>query len=527
MVPLIVAATLLTAAVYLFNSAKSGHRTLDVPRLTRLADIDGIETEVAIAPDGNRYAVIADGDLWILDLSVGSREQITKTPEPESFPAWAPDGKRITFTRGSDTLMFNTDTKAEMLFRANAVSLSWSSTSRTTFVRGRALWIANPGGLDEKQLVEADASEDIAIRGPRFSPDSLQIAFIKTELGLRGEVWTVDVLNGSARVVVGDRATENPLDVGWIVNSQNLVYLTNRAGAYSLWNIDFLESTNLPLTQPLVTVLLSRIGIGVSNDRIALPRHFVDSNIVLSDGTPVAASEKIEFEPAISPDGKLVAYTIAQDNKSEIWTVNIDGKNAAFRTLGREPRFARNGYQIIYTHTDLSGNDDVWEIDIRNGSAERLTDADEIDITPDRSPDDRSIAFASARGGPLSIWTVPSSGGKRLRLNDSGYAPRYSPDGRSILFWNGQAIWTMDTDGRNPRQVYGPVPEPTVAVWSRKGPAFFLNGEIRTASETLFRTADHPIWPRFDVLSDGRFAIAPIDIRETGLWAVDLTYKER
>jgi hypothetical protein len=28
------------------------------------------------------------------------------------------------------------------------------------------------------------------------------------------------------------------------------------------------------------------------------------------------------------------------------------------------------------------------------------------------------------------------------------------------------------------------------------------------------------------VLQDGRFIIAPIDIRETGLWAVDLTYKE-
>ena len=34
------------------------------------------------------------------------------------------------------------------------------------------------------------------------------------------------------------------------------------------------------------------------------------------------------------------------------------------------------------------------------------------------------------------------------------------------------------------------------------------------------------IWPEFDVLPDGRFVIAPINIRETGLWAIDLTYKE-
>ena len=63
-------------------------------------------------------------------------------------------------------------------------------------------------------------------------------------------------------------------------------------------------------------------------------------------------------------------------------------------------------------------------------------------------------------------------------------------------------------------------------MWSRKGPAFFLDGQIRTATETLFMMKERPMWPEFDVLPDGRFILAPIDIRETGLWAIDLTYKE-
>ena len=67
---------------------------------------------------------------------------------------------------------------------------------------------------------------------------------------------------------------------------------------------------------------------------------------------------------------------------------------------------------------------------------------------------------------------------------------------------------------------------PTKAVWSQKGPAFFLDGAIRTADEKLFDAAEHLIWPEFDVLRDGRFVIAPVTIRETGLWAIDLTYKE-
>ena len=58
-IPFVIAATLLAAVWYLFTAARSDHRTLDVPRLTRLADIDGTETEVAAAPEGNRLAVVA------------------------------------------------------------------------------------------------------------------------------------------------------------------------------------------------------------------------------------------------------------------------------------------------------------------------------------------------------------------------------------------------------------------------------------------------------------------------------------
>ena len=527
-IPLVVAVALLAAVAYIFTVAtRSDQKVLSVPRLTRLADVDGIETEVAVAPDGNRYAVISSGNLWLLNVSTGARQQLTRTPEPPAFPAWAPDGKQITFTRGEDTFAIDPDTGTEKLFIANATSLSWSATSRTTFVRNRELWIANPNDQNERRLVEADPTPDITIRTPRFSPDAIQVAYIKTQLNLRGEVWTVDATNGAASPLVADRPAENPLDVGWIAGGRNLAYLTNRAGAYSLWQIDFAESKILPLTQPLVTIPLARIGMAVWKDRIVLPRHFVDSNIALSDGTPVVGTEKLELEPAVSPDGKLVAYTKAEDNNFEIWTAGLHGENPTFRTVGHEPRFSPNGYEIVYTHADLGGNDDVWKVDIRNGRTERVTDADEIDVAGDPSPDGRSIAFASARGGAISIWTTPSSGGKRFRINDGGYGPRHSADSKSVAFWNRQGLWTADADGKNPREIFHGLREPLKAVWTRKGPAFLISGEIRTATEKLLSVMDHPIWPDFDVMPDGRFVIAPIDIRETSLWAIDLTYKEK
>jgi Tol biopolymer transport system component len=517
-IPLVIAVTLLGGVWYLFNATRPSRKTLDVPRLTRLSDVDGIETEVAVSPDGSRLAVVASGDLWVVNLSTGERRRMTQTEAPESFPSWTPDGKKVAFTRGKDTLAVDPGSNEETMLRPNTTSLCFSPGNRIAFVRNRALWVANSDGREEKKLVAEDSIPDVDILEPHFSPDALQIAFIKTQLSLRGEVWLADVSTGMSRPLVADRLAENPTGVGWINDGQDVAYLTNRAGAYSMWYVDLAHSTINPLTQPLMTVPLARIGFGVSKDRLVMPRHFVASRIALSDGTTVASTQKLQYQPASSPDGRLIAYTLAEENKSEIWTAGADGANPTFRTLGREPRFSANGFEIVYTHTDLSGNDDVWKLDIRNGTAGRVTDADEIDTSPDWSPDGHAIAFASSRGGAVSVWTAQASGGKRLRINDGGYAPRYSPDSKSILFWNRQALWTMDADGKNARQATPDVSQPLAAVWSRlpKGPAFYAKPPV-----------DYPVWPAFDMLPDGRFVVAPLDIRETALWAIDLTYKEK
>src|SRR5262245_60279366 len=221
-IPLVVAVILLGAVWYLFNATRSGERILDKPRLMRLVDVDGIETEVALTRDGNRLAVIASGDLWVLNLPTGERKQITRTPDLESFPAWMPDEKRLSLTRGTNTLSIDAETGTEDTLLQNATSLSWSSTGAITFVRERDLWTATAVDQNEKKLVDADPVPDVDIRTPRFSPDSLQIAFIKSQLGLRGEVWVVDTTNGMARPLVSDRAAENPMDVAWINGGRDL-----------------------------------------------------------------------------------------------------------------------------------------------------------------------------------------------------------------------------------------------------------------------------------------------------------------
>jgi hypothetical protein len=265
-------------------------------------------------------------------------------------------------------------------------------------------------------------------------------------------------------------------------------------------------------------ILPERVGIGVWRDRIFLPRFDLDSNIVASDGTIVAQTRDVEFEPAASPDGTLVAYTIQKENKYEIWTAGSQGEAPTFRVLGTQPRFSANGFELVYTHTDILGQVDLRKVDIRDGSSSSATDAVEVDFEPDWSPDGRTIAFASNQGGPMTLWTIPTVGGKRRSLNVSGYFPRFSRDGRSLSYWSQQALWTVDLQGGTPRRVRGDLPEPTPSVWIKGSPKTFRDPEVNGRKT---------IWPAVDVLPDGRVLTAPIEVRESALWALTLTYVEK
>jgi Tol biopolymer transport system component len=519
-IPLVVATTLVVIVVFLFNSMSSGRKVFGPPQLEKLVDLEGTETEVSVSPDGTRLVAVASGDLWLFDIGDGSRRRLTETEASESSPAWAPGGDRVTFTRDGATYALSADASPEFpqLFKENATSLSWSATGRTAFVRNRTIWITDAGGVHERALIEPDSNPDIAARVPRFSPNSTQLAFVRSELGLHGEVWIADATSGAARAIVADRSAENPLDVGWIENGKKLVYLTNRGGGYGIWVVDLDANTIAPLTTTLNGMPLSPITMAVWHDRMILPRHDVDSNIVISDGTVVAQTNDVEFEPAASRDGDEVAYTIEKDSKFEIWTAGLHGENPTFRALGTQPRFSPNGFELVYTHTDVLGEIDLRKVDLRDGSSSTITDAPEIDFAPDWSPDGRTIAFASNKGGTMTLWTIPANGGKRSSLNRNGFFPRYSPDGRSLLFWSQQALWKMDAAGGNPQRVREGVAEPVPAGWVNGSPRTYLDAEINGGKQ---------IWPQFDVLPDGRVITAQIQIRETALWAVNLTYVEK
>jgi hypothetical protein len=100
-----------------------------------------------------------------------------------------------------------------------------------------------------------------------------------------------------------------------------------------------------------------------------------------------------------------------------------------------------------------------------------------------------------------------------------GYFPKFSLDGQSLSYWSQESIWTVGLHGANPRRVgtVG-VPQPTPSAWVNGSPKTYLDPAVH---------AGKTIWPGFDVLPDGRMLTAPINIHETALWTVNLTYVDK
>jgi hypothetical protein len=106
-------------------------------------------------------------------------------------------------------------------------------------------------------------------------------------------------------------------------------------------------------------------------------------------------------DPALSPDGKLLAY--ASD------------------------RAAPPGSE---------GNLDIWVQQLAGGEPMRLTRDPADDSEPVFSPDGSKIAFRSERAGG-GIYVISTLGGEERLVAPGGRSPRFSPDGNEIAYYVG------------------------------------------------------------------------------------------
>jgi dipeptidyl aminopeptidase/acylaminoacyl peptidase len=77
-----------------------------------------------------------------------------------------------------------------------------------------------------------------------------------------------------------------------------------------------------------------------------------------------------------------------------------------------------DGRRIVFVDQNVDPAGEIYVMNTDGAGPKRLTTSAGTDADPSWSPDGRRIAFASARGGPMAVWSMTASGAKLRRLTD-------------------------------------------------------------------------------------------------------------
>ena len=216
-------------------------------------------------------------------------------------------------------------------------------------------------------------------------------------------------------------------------------------------------------------------------------------------GRPVTpedlATIQVVGEPAMSPDGRLVAVSVTSADLEEdgytaaIWLVPTDPDGGEPRQLtagskrDTSPVWSPDGSRLLFVSNRDTKAGNLWVIPATAGEARRVTDLENGVSSPVWSPDGRRVAFISA---VTPEDNNPDSDAKLIR------DVRYKFDGKGFLGGRRDHVFTVDVDaGGDPQQVTDGPFDHRSPVWSPSGReiAFAAN---RNPDWELERTSD--IW---------------------------------
>ncbi len=443
----------------------------------------------SLSPDGKTLALLVfpNKDYYRLEMMTATPpDAAPRKYEPQPFPstthyntpavAFAPDGKSIfvaiAFDGKGETawlLPWPAGPARPVLPGglpfSNTPQISWEPDSR------HLVFAVEVDASEHYQLYMADVRngaywpvfmEDRPASAPAVSPDGARVAY-RSNLS-HADVIAVPLGDGPVRTLLGSSRTEQMADASQA--GPQLVYVTDRRGMQEIW----LTSTAEGWDRPLMTTESFRV-----------------------DGKPAGAF----LDPALSPDGRRVAFAAMVGGNVHIYTAFVSGSTPVRVTresgLEDEPAWSPDGNWIVFGH--LVGHGFLLA-KARPGSGETP-----IDLGP--------IGGSSVPAwSPTGEWIAMHDEHDRLTL----FSPEGKPN-RTLPGDGGPCAWSRD--GKTLYQV-------------KMGDPALVAIDIATGKETKLR--DLPgLEPysnsnpglRASLTSDGKSIVYSVNRPRTEIWILD------
>ena len=203
----------------------------------------------------------------------------------------------------------------------------------------------------------------------------------------------------------------------------------------------------------------------------------------------VTFASELELDPAISPNGRMVAYAFRTRIRTDIYVKPLDGGQAINVTKDlatrehRWPRWSPDGLQLAFLATPVevrlvsseSSENTIYVLRFPVGKPEPIIRASMSGYA--WSPDGTRFVFV--RGREIYVSSIDGSGLRRIAVASEPNAPSWSPDGRWIVYVSGNplaffgpfgnlapsTLAIVSTDGSDARQLTDKRTTNTSPVW--------------------------------------------------------------
>jgi imidazolonepropionase-like amidohydrolase/Tol biopolymer transport system component len=448
-------------------AAKPPKWDVNKPRGLRTRDVsiqvdEGSWMNVDVSPDGRLIAFDLLGDIYTMPIVGGTPKRIADGLAYEHQPRFSPDGQRIAFTSdrggGDNIWVMNADGQDKRQVTKEDFRLlnqpTWSPDGRFIaakkhFTTGRSLgtgevWLYHVSGGGGVQLVKR-ANEELQkeLGEPIYAPDGKSIYYTRNVTpgpifeyaqNSRTNLFNIeryDVDSGEVMTVVsGVGGSVRPTPSR---NGKRIAFVRRENNVSKLWVKDFATGVERMVYGPLdrdvqetwaVTGVYPNMA-WTADDKAVVFWAGGKLRRVSTDGAATAAVIPFRInDTRVVVDALHPQIEVAPDRfatRMPRWaSVSPDGRSVVFETLGK-----------------------LWLKPAAGGTARRLTrGGDELELFPSWSRDGRQIAFVGWTDTGLGqVRTVAADGGSPRSVTTIAghYArPRFSPDGKTIAFEQGQ-----------------------------------------------------------------------------------------
>ncbi|WP_421739527.1 DPP IV N-terminal domain-containing protein [Caulobacter sp.] len=497
---------------------------------TRFATaVEGTNICAVVSPDGSTVAFDIYAMLWLQPLAGGPARRLTDDIFEIAQPDWSPDGKTLVFQSYRDGNFH--------------------------------IWSIDADGSNLKQLTKGAFD----CREPRYSPDGRKIAFASDSHGGRYSIQILDLETGA--IAPFSNGTTDEFEPSWSPDGKAIAFTVDKV------RIDVQDATGARRTVARVKPSSDRFNAA----SVASPAFTPDGSDVIytaieggkaelrsaASGAIVRDEDVFPFRVSWLPSGEFLytadgkirrrkpgapATAIAFSVTVPVIRPRYDKKSRDFLSAKSRPvvgigspALSPDGTRIVFRALN-----DLYLLPI-GGKAAALTRDQFSKVDPAWSPDGKTLAYSTDKGGSLDIWLRDMASGETRQLthfDGAAVSSAWSRDGKSLAFLSQNGgLFIADAMTGETRRLYADLWEPGKPTWGpgdkaiayaafkpysarfREGLSEILTVDVETGKGTYAPVAPHrslgtrgddgPVWSpdgaQLAFVFASRLHVAPVD----------------